>query len=106
MRNFQRTKNSSLSEEVTMVIRLGKNQRNVLVALHCHKRWQRGGGRVWNESLDETEHLLDQLVQKGLVAVTEEKLVDFWKREQTSASMSQFSPLAPQGKNQITAIKQ
>jgi hypothetical protein len=70
--------------EATMAIWLGKNQRNVLAELHRHKRWQRGGGWVWNRNLDETERLLDQLVQKGLVVVTEEKLVDFRKREQTS----------------------
>ena len=67
-----------------MVIRLGKNQRNVLAELRRHKCWQRGSGWVWNTSLDETERLLNQLVQKGLVVVTEEKLVDFQKREKTS----------------------
>jgi hypothetical protein len=67
-----------------MVIRLGKNQRNVLTALHRHKHWQRGCGWAWNTNLDETERLLDQLVQKGLVVVTEEKLVGFRKRAQTS----------------------
>jgi hypothetical protein len=67
-----------------MAIKLGKNQRNVLMALHRHKRWQRDSGWVWSTSLDETERLLDQLVKKGLVIITEEKLVDFSKREQTS----------------------
>jgi hypothetical protein len=81
---FQRAKNFSLTKEAAMTIRLGKNQRNVLAALHRHKHWQRGGGWVWNTNFDETERLLDQLVQKGLVVVTEEKLVDFWKGEQTS----------------------
>jgi hypothetical protein len=67
-----------------MTIKLGKNQRNVLAALHRHKRWQRGDGWIWSTNLDETQRLLDQLVQKGLVVVSEEKLVDLWKREQTS----------------------
>jgi hypothetical protein len=67
-----------------MIIRLGKNQRSVLAALHRHKHWQRGGGWVWNTNLDETERLLDQLVEKGLVVVTEDKLVDFRKSKQTS----------------------
>jgi hypothetical protein len=71
-------------EEAIMTIKLGKNQRNVLAALHRHKRWQRGGGWIWSTNLDETERLLDQLVQKGLVVVSEEKLVDLRKREQTS----------------------
>jgi hypothetical protein len=71
-------------EGATMIIKLGKNQRNVLAALHRHKRWQRGGGWIWSTDLDETERLLDQLVQKGLVVVSEEKLVDLREREQTS----------------------
>jgi hypothetical protein len=70
--------------EATMAIWLGKNQRNVLAELHRHQRWQRRDGWVWSTSLDETERLLDQLVQKGLVVVTEEKLVNLWKREHTN----------------------
>jgi hypothetical protein len=85
MPNFQRGKNlSPTGGKATMAIWLGKNQRNVLAELHRHKHWQRSGGLVWSRNLDETERLLDQLVQKGLVVVTEEKLVDFRKREQTS----------------------
>jgi hypothetical protein len=88
------------TEEATTIIRLAKNQRSVLAALHRHKHWQRGGGWVWNTNLDETERLLDQLVETGLVVVTQEKLVISGKPSKQAASISQSSPIP--GKNTCT----
>jgi hypothetical protein len=48
---LQRAKKHFALQEATMAIRLGKIRRNILVALHRHKRWQRGGEWVWNTNL-------------------------------------------------------
>jgi DNA-binding PadR family transcriptional regulator len=52
---------------------LGDNQRSVLNCLKRHGYYRRGGAWIWN-SHSGTEKILDSLVRRGLVAITEENV--------------------------------
>ena len=51
--------------------KLGTKQRGVLRAIRDHGRWYRGCGWVWGAT-NETEKLLQALVARQLVLVTDE----------------------------------